>query len=212
MATFSIRHKNFFQPSFSLSYLSIHHLTCDCQPATMCFPTDFIAQVRTTSSTAQSATSLRKKHHLVSKKIQVVRRQRTAKRSVRFLEQATVVYHHVSKQELELTWNQPADVSNIKTGIRHSLQALQEADGNLCVLDSQTHCFRGLESGISSAIHKLRKLWVKSVTQSVLAEQQQQKARGIVDMQRIGELARLSSQESARCAAAMGALDAKEAH
>jgi hypothetical protein len=180
----------------------------------MCFPTDLMVQVRTTSSSAQTATCLHKKRHLSSnggEKIQVVKRQRTAKKSVRFLEQAAVVYHIVTKQELELSWNQPNDISNIKTGIRHSLQALQEAGGNLYQLDSHTHCFRGLESGISSAIYKLRKLWVKSVTQSVLTEQQHQKDRGMVDMLLIGEVARASSQESVRCATAMGALDAKEA-
>ncbi|CAB9526276.1 expressed unknown protein [Seminavis robusta] len=177
----------------------------------MCFPTDFMvaAQVRTTTN---SSNATGKKARFVHKKKTVIKRSISgAKKSVRFVERTTIAYRHMPRSDMQHAWNQAADISNIKTGIRESMMAFHQVNGQLHELDSATHCFRGIESGISPAIYKLRKLWVKTVHQNVLDEQRIQKASGIVDLQKLGDVARSSSQESVRCAAAMGALDAKQA-
>ena len=165
----------------------------------MCFPTDLTACI-----------PLRKSHSKTSNKVLPVKRASSAKKSVRFSERTTIAYRHVSQEDLQQAWNQRSDIANIKNGIRRSMRALEQADGKLHRLDTQEHDFRGLESGISPTIHKLRKMWVKTTKQSVFDEQRSQKASGVVDMHRLGEIARLASKEAVRCAVKMGLLDARQ--
>lgn len=168
----------------------------------MCFPTDLTARIPLRKASNSNRTTT---------KVLPIKRSRTAsaKRSVRFSEITSVAYRHVSKEDLQKTWNQRSDIHTIKNNIRSSILALEKANGKLHQVDSEEHSFRGLESGICPTIHKLRKLWIKTVKQNVLQEQRIQKSTGMVDFDRLGEIARSASRDAVRCANKMGLLDAK---
>ena len=167
----------------------------------MCFPTDLSARI-----------PLRKSCHTktTTAKVLPVKRSSSCKKSVRFCERTVIAYRHASKEDLQKAWNQRSDIANIKNGIRRSMKALQAADGKLHSLDTNEHNFRGLESGICPTIHRLRKMWVKTAKRCVLDEQRTQRASGIVDTYRLGEIARRASKEAVRCATKMGLLDARQ--
>jgi len=177
----------------------------------MCFPTDFpipsvqVSKKRTMSaktSTASKAAPIKKAHH--------VKKQR---RSVRFPEHSVVtaiaVRPALTTEEVQSTWNQPQDIQNIKEGIREAIRAVVCVQGNLSQIDASVHCFRGIETGICPTIGKMKKFWAKTTTQNVLDEQRMQRAAGVFDMQRLGDISRMASEESIRAATAMASLDAK---
>ena len=165
----------------------------------MCFPTELTARIPLRKNLNTKRTT----------KVLPIKRSSSVKKSVRFCDRTSVAYRHASAEDLQKAWNQRSDVASIKQGIRHSMRALGEANGKLHQLDTNEHSFRGLESGISPTINKLRKMWVRTSKKSVLEEQRNQKASGIIDMQRLGEIARIASKDAVRCAVKMGILDAR---
>ncbi|CAB9530067.1 expressed unknown protein (Partial), partial [Seminavis robusta] len=73
------------------------------------------------------------------------------KKSVRIAENRnTVLFRHVLESELKQTWYETKDYCDFKRDSKGTLNALHMAQGQLCLLNPQQHCIRGLEAHVSA--------------------------------------------------------------
>jgi hypothetical protein len=178
--------------------------------AIMCYITDSISRTGFVMSPCKAASCCTlRKNKLVCKKVVPSKKVIRAKKSVRFSNINTVAFRHASKEDLQQAWNQQEDIEAIKTGIRGDIEAVHAVNGRLSQLDQSAHCYRGLETGISMDIYKLKKIWVKTTRQKVMDEQQMQKNLGIFDPERLSLASQASSSDATRTAAQIAELDFK---
>lgn len=167
----------------------------------MCYANDF----------SNAPASVLRKNRGLAVKAPPVKKARNAKKSVRFSRFSTVQFRaSCSEEEQRLFWNQTEDVANIRSGIRTSIAAMHAVNGSLDKLDSNEHCYRGLEAGISTHIMKLKRSWIKATAQNVMDEQRLQKCMGVYDPDRIALISARASIQARKTAAYLGVLDAKQ--
>ena len=120
----------------------------------------------------------------------------------------TVLFRHVPESELKQScWYQSKDYADFKQQSRQTLDALQQADGNLSLLNANEHCIRGLEAHVSRDVLQLRQMRIRSTVQVVLDQQQVQRLHGIKDPLLLGAVSMMFSKQSRQTALSMGALD-----
>ena len=130
------------------------------------------------------------------------------RKSVRFADNRnTVLFRHVMDSELKQTWYESKDYSDFKKDSRGTINALQQAHGQLCHLDPQQHCIRGLEAHVNDSILMLRQTRIRTNVQVVLDQQRSQKFHGIKDTNMLGAVSMMFSKQSRQVALSMGALD-----
>jgi len=137
------------------------------------------------------------------------KKMRTLKKAVRFQTKAKIAFYFVSKIELKQAWNQPEDMDAIKSGIRKTLAAFVQAQGQGLAdkLDDNEYCFRGLEAGLSPPMAEQRKLWAGTTRKCILDEQRLQKKFGLVDDTRISAISKFCSEKSVQLAKKMAHMD-----
>jgi hypothetical protein len=131
-----------------------------------------------------------------------------SRKAVRIAENRnTVLFRHVLESELEQTWYQPKDYQDFKQDNRTTLNALHQVQGQLCQLDPQQHCIRGLEAHVNDQILRLRQTRIRSNVQVVLDQQRSQQLHGMKDETMISAVSMMFSKQSRQHALSMGALD-----
>ena len=130
------------------------------------------------------------------------------RKAVRFAENRnTVLFRHVIESELKQSWYQPNDYGGFKKESKSTVEALRQAQGQLCQLDPQRYCIRGLEAHVNNQILQLRQTRIRSTVQVVLDQQRSQRMHGMKDENMIGAVSMMFSRQSRQHALSMGALD-----
>jgi hypothetical protein len=130
------------------------------------------------------------------------------KKSVRIAENHnTVLFRHVLDSELKQAWYQSKDYNDFQRDSRGTLDAFHMAQGQLCRLDPQYYCLRGLEAHVSAGVLEQRQSRIRTNVQVVLDQQQFQRFHGIKDPDMVANVSRMFSKNSRQHALSMGALD-----
>jgi hypothetical protein len=130
------------------------------------------------------------------------------KKSVTFSTIACVSMRPISRQELDATWIQPEEYSEIERERRRSIHAIKATQGDLSRLDASEYCAKGLEHQLSSSRQLLsRKLKNMQYKKLLLEEQNMQRHFGVSDPEALQRLSQLFSEQASKRAHFRACLD-----
>jgi hypothetical protein len=110
------------------------------------------------------------------------KKRRLSKKTVRFCndDKNTVIYRHLSDEDLKRAWMNTDEYKAIRQDNRNTIVALNKVMGKLHNLDSQ-YCIRGLETFISILIFGADRQQNRKIVRVILNEQDIQRESGISD-------------------------------
>jgi hypothetical protein len=124
------------------------------------------------------------------------KKRRLSKKTVRFCEDKnTVVYRHLSSEDLKRAWMNQDDYKSIRRDNRNTIVALKKVMGKLHILDSD-YCIRGLETFISILIFGTDRKKNVKIVRLILNEQNIQRASGVFDPETLTAVSMILSRES----------------
>jgi hypothetical protein len=124
------------------------------------------------------------------------KKRRLSKKTVRFCDDKnTVVYRHLSNEDLKRAWMNQDDYKSIRLENRKTIVALKKVMGKLHILDSE-YCIRGLETFISILIFGTDRKKNVKIVRLILNEQNIQRASGIFDPETVAAVSMILSRES----------------
>jgi hypothetical protein len=107
------------------------------------------------------------------------------KKAVQFSKRTTIkVRPRIGKDEVGNMWYRPEEYADFTLSRHQTIRAVVEhvkEGANLCLLDPEKHCLRGLEKNLSKKRILARRLRTAQHTRAVLMEQQSQRALGVFD-------------------------------
>jgi hypothetical protein len=124
------------------------------------------------------------------------KKRRLSTKTVRFCDDKnTVVYRHLSNEDLKRAWMNQHDYKAIRLENRNTIVALKKVMGKLHILDSE-YCIRGLETFISILIFGTDRKKKLKIVRLILNEQKIQRAAGIFDPATLTAVSMILSRES----------------
>ena len=124
------------------------------------------------------------------------KKRRLSKKTVQFCEDKnTVVYRHLSNEDLKQAWMNQDDYKAIRQENRNTIVALKKVMGKLHILDSE-YCIRGLETFISVFLFGTDREKNLKIARVILNEQNIQRASGIFDPTTLTAVSMILSRES----------------
>jgi hypothetical protein len=125
------------------------------------------------------------------------KKRRISKKTVRFCDddKNTVVYRHLSDEDLKRAWMNQDEYKAIRHENRNTIVALKKVMGKLHVLDSK-YCIRGLETFISILIFGTDRGKNLKIVRVILNEQNIQRASGVFDPTTLTAVSMILSRDS----------------
>lgn len=124
------------------------------------------------------------------------KKRRVSKNTVRFCEDKnTVVYRHLSNEDLKRAWMNQDEYKAIRRENRNTIVALKKVMGKLHILDSE-YCIRGLETFISILIFGADRKKNLKIVRAILNEQNMQRTSGIFDPTTLTAVSMILSRDS----------------
>jgi hypothetical protein len=188
---FSIMHSG--TTSMALSYTFSHETQ-----TTMPLKIDLLLELESSLGVTAVAekTTVYPKRSLGDDQYAPNKKRRLWKKTVRFCDDKnTVVYRHLSNEDLKRAWMNQDDYKAIRQENRNTLVALKKVMGKLHILDSE-YCIRGLETFISILIFGADRKKNLKIARVVLNEQNIQRASGISDPTTLTAVSMILSRES----------------
>lgn len=138
------------------------------------------------------------------------RRYVPIKKSVRFAEENnTVLYRHLSIDDLRQAWLSPEEYHAIRLDNLITLAAIKQVDGAIALLNPDSVCIRGLEGVIVRFLFKTAHRSQRMYTRCILQQQhvQRQLSGGKIDPEALKTLSLLLSKRDGDRAQEMAILD-----
>jgi hypothetical protein len=150
----------------------------------------------TATVVAEKTTGAHPKRSLGDDQYAPNKKRRLSKKTVQFCEDKnTVVYRHLSNEDLKQAWMNQDDYKVIRQENRNTIVALNKVMGKLHILDSE-YCIRGLETFISILIFGTDRKKNLKIVRVILNEQNIQRASGIFDPTTLTAVSMILSRES----------------
>jgi hypothetical protein len=149
------------------------------------------------TATDAEKTSVHTKRSLGHDQCTPNKKRRLSKKTVRFCDddKNTVVYRHLSIEDLKRAWMNQDDYKTIRQENRNTIVALKKVMGKFHNLDSK-YCIRGLETFISILVFGTDRQKNVKIARVILDEQKIQRASGISDPTTLNAVSMILSRDS----------------
>jgi hypothetical protein len=126
------------------------------------------------------------------------KKRRLAKKTVRFGgdDKNTVVYRHLSDEDLDRAWIHRDGYQAIRQENRNTISALMKVYGSFRELDDTQYCIRGLETAISVLIFRTDREKNLKIVRGILREQNIQRASGLFDPTTLTAVSMIMTRDS----------------